>query len=277
MLTIAAIGLIASGMAAPVQTGYAPVNGLQMYYEIHGRTGEPLVLIHGGGSTIESNWARVLPLLAKAHRVIAIEEQGHGHTKAIDRPFTFENTADDIAALLDHLRIDKADLFGFSNGGQIALRVADRHPEKVRRLVIASAPFRRDGMAPGFWEGLQNATLAQMPQALQDADRKINPDPKHLEALFLQDSRRMNAFQDWPAKDLESIAAPALVIVGDQDVVTPEHALKMRNLLQHARLVVLPANHGSYLGEAASSDRPSRIPELTVVLVEEFLAQPASR
>ena len=277
MLTIAAIGLIASSMAAPVQTGYAPVNGLQMYYEIHGRTGEPLVLIHGGGSTIESNWARVLPLLAKAHRVIAIEEQGHGHTKAIDRPFTFENTADDIAALLDHLRIDKADLFGFSNGGQIALRVADRHPEKVRRLVIASAPFRRDGMAPGFWEGLQNATLAQMPQALQDADRKINPDPKHLEALFLQDSRRMNAFQDWPAKDLESIAAPALVIVGDQDVVTPEHALKMRNLLQHARLVVLPANHGSYLGEAASSDRPSRIPELTVVLVEEFLAQPASR
>src|SRR5438105_13930619 len=130
MLTIAAIGLIASGAATAVQTGYAPVNGLKMYYEIHGRTGEPLVLIHGGGSTIESNWARVLPLLAKSHRVIAIEEQGHGHTKAIDRPFTFENTADDVAALLDHLKIDRADLFGFSNGGQIALRVANRHPEK---------------------------------------------------------------------------------------------------------------------------------------------------
>ncbi len=259
----------------PVRTGYAPVNGLHLYYEIHGE-GEPLVLIHGGGSTIESNWARILPLLAKSHRVIAIEEQGHGHTKAIDRPFTFENTADDVAALLDHLEIGRADLFGFSNGGQVALRVANRHPRKVRKLVIASAPFRRDGMAPGFWEGMKKATLEQMPQALKDADRKINPDPKHLEALFLQDARRMNAFQDWPATDLESIAASALVIVGDQDVVTPEHALKMSRLLQHGRLAILPGNHGSYLGEAASSDPSSRVPEATVVLIEEFLAQAAT-
>jgi pimeloyl-ACP methyl ester carboxylesterase len=272
VITISAIGLLASAAAAPVHTGYAPVNGLEMYYEIHGRNGSPLVLIHGGGSTIESNWARILPLLAKSHRVIAIEEQGHGHTKAIDRPFTFENSADDVAALLDHLKIPRADLFGFSNGGQIALRVANRHPEKVRKLVIASAPFRRDGMVPGFWEGLKNATLEQMPQALKDADRKINPDPKHLEALFLQDKRRMNAFQDWPATDLESIAAPALVIAGDQDVVTPEHALKMRNLMAHARLAILPANHGSYLGEAASSESSSRMADATVTLVEEFLA-----
>jgi len=275
MLTFAATGLIASGVAMPVRTGYAPVNGLHLYYEIHGE-GEPLVLIHGGGSTIESNWARILPLLAKSHRVIAIEEQGHGHTKAIDRPFTFENTADDVAALLDHLEIGRADLFGFSNGGQVALRVANRHPRKVRKLVIASAPFRRDGMAPGFWEGMKKATLEQMPQALKDADRKINPDPKHLEALFLQDARRMNAFQDWPATDLESIAASALVIVGDQDVVTPEHALKMSRLLQHGRLAILPGNHGSYLGEAASSDPSSRVPEATVVLIEEFLAQAAT-
>src|SRR5712692_6796052 len=232
MLTFAATGLIASGVAMPVRTGYAPVNGLHLYYEIHGE-GEPLVLIHGGGSTIESNWARILPLLAKSHRVIAIEEQGHGHTKAIDRPFTFENTADDVAALLDHLEIGRADLFGFSNGGQVALRVANRHPRKVRKLVIASAPF-------------------------------------------LRDARRMNAFQDWPATDLESIAASALVIVGDQDVVTPEHALKMSRLLQHGRLAILPGNHGSYLGEAASSDPSSRVPEATVVLIEEFLAQAAT-
>jgi pimeloyl-ACP methyl ester carboxylesterase len=274
MLAIgAAMGLIVPAAVA-VKTGYAPVNGLEMYYEIHGRGGGPLVLIHGGGSTIESNWSRILPLLAKSHRVIAIEEQGHGHTKAIDRPFTFENSADDVAALLDHLRIGRADFFGFSNGGQIALRVANRHPQKVRKLVIASAPFRRDGMAPGFWESLEKATLEQMPQALKDADRKINPDPKHLEALFLQDSRRMIAFQDWPAKDLESIAAPALVIAGDQDVVTPEHALKMSRLLQHARLAILPGNHGSYIGEAASSDPASRTPQATVVLIEEFLSSP---
>ena len=108
---------------------YAPVNGLQLYYEVHGQ-GEPLVLIHGGGSTIESNFARILPLLAKRRRVIAIEEQGHGHTAAIDRPFTFDNSADDVAALLDFLEIDRADVLGFSNGGQIAiLRRALRGPD----------------------------------------------------------------------------------------------------------------------------------------------------
>src|SRR5262249_55175944 len=157
---------------------YASVNGLQLYYEVHGE-GEPLVLIHGGGSTIESNWSRMIPLLAKSRRVIAIEEQGHGHTKAIGRAFTFDNTADDVAALLDFLKIDRADLFGFSNGGMTALRVAVRHPRKVRKLVLASAPYRRDGMIPGFWEGMAKGTLADMPAALKDADRKINPDPKH--------------------------------------------------------------------------------------------------
>src|SRR3954453_14950013 len=134
--------MLSCGAASTTQpdmsSGYAPVNGLQLYYEIHGtpradRT--PLVLIHGGGSTIESNWSRILPLLAKSRRVIAIEEQGHGHTKAIDRPFTFENSADDVAALLNHLKIDKADIMGFSNGGNIALRVGLRHPDKVNRLV----------------------------------------------------------------------------------------------------------------------------------------------
>lgn len=251
---------------------YASVNGLQLYYELHGE-GEPLVLIHGGGSTIESNFARVLPLLSKHRRVIAVEEQGHGHTAAIDRPFTFDNSADDVAALLDHLRIDGADVFGFSNGGQIAIRLANRHPRKVRRLVIASAPFRRDGMAPGFWEGLRNATLSSMPQALQDADRRINPDPRHLQRLFEQDRDRMNAFTDFPDAWLTSIAAPALVLLGDQDVVTVEHAVKMRSLLPHARLAVLPGNHGSYLGEAASTvDPSSRLPEATVAVIEDFLA-----
>jgi pimeloyl-ACP methyl ester carboxylesterase len=203
--------------------------------------------------------------------VIAIEEQGHGHTKSIDRPFTFDNTADDVAALLASLHIDRADLFGFSNGGQVALRVAVRHPGKVRKLVIASAPFRRDGMVPGFWEGLEHGTLDQMPAALKEADRKINTDPKHLQALFEQDQRRMLSFRDFPAQELASIAAPALVIVADQDVVTVDHALKLSRVLKHARLAVLPANHGSYLGEAASGPL-TRMPEATAILVEEFLS-----
>ncbi|MCA1825827.1 MAG: alpha/beta hydrolase [Myxococcales bacterium] len=260
-----------AALLAALLAAVAPVDGLQLYYEIHGE-GEPLVLIHGGGSTIESNWSRMIPLLARSRRVIAIEEQGHGHTPAIDRPFTFDNTADDVAALLDYLHVGRADLFGFSNGGQIALRVAKRHPKQVRKLVIASAPFQREGMAPGFWEGLEHATLEQMPAALKEADREINPDPKHLRALFEHDRGRMLAFRGWPEADLRSIAAPALVVVGDQDVVTVEHALRMRNALPHARLAVLPGNHGSYLGEAASSGPPSRIPEATAMLVEEFLS-----
>jgi pimeloyl-ACP methyl ester carboxylesterase len=265
---------VAAGVLTHSQTGYAPVNGLNLYYEVVGEGEPPLVLIHGGGSTIESNWARILPMLAKSHRVVAFEEQGHGRTKAIDRPFTFDNTADDVAALLDYLQIDKADLFGFSNGGMIALRVAKRHPQKVRKLIVASAPYRRDGMMQGFWDGMRNASLAQMPQALKMADQKVNPDPKHLEALFQQDKQRMLAFKDMPDKDLESIAAPALVMLGDHDVVTPEHALKMSRLLPHARLAILPGTHGSYLGEAASSEGASSdIPDATVIIVEEFLTR----
>src|SRR5262249_53890160 len=148
-----------SSATTPKSTsGYAPVNGLRLYYEIHGEPHPgrpPLVLIHGGGSTIESSWSRVLPLLARSRRVIAIEEQGHGHTAAIDRPFTFENSADDVAALLDYLKIERADIMGFSNGGNITLRMGLRHPGKVNRLVAISAMYRHDGMVPGFWDGFK--------------------------------------------------------------------------------------------------------------------------
>src|SRR4051812_27461893 len=122
---------------------YASVNGLQMYYQIHG-TGKPLVLLHGGGSTIESTFGRILPALAKTHQVIAIELQAHGHTKDIDRPLSFEQDADDVAVLLTQLHINKADFLGFSNGGTTCLQIAIRHPKLVNKLVLASATYKRD-------------------------------------------------------------------------------------------------------------------------------------
>jgi pimeloyl-ACP methyl ester carboxylesterase len=122
--------------ATAAKSGYAPVNGLSMYYEIHG-TGRPLVLLHGGGSTIDTSFGEVLPSFAKTRQVIAFEQQGHGHTADVDRPFTFEQSADDAASLLRFLEIERADFFGYSNGGNIALQIGIRHPRVVRKLIMA--------------------------------------------------------------------------------------------------------------------------------------------
>ncbi len=154
----------------PVQAGHAPVNGIRIYYEIHGRPdGAPLVLLHGGGSTIEVTFGRVLPVLAGGRRVIALEEQGHGRTSDREGPVAFETPADDVAGLLRHLGIDRADLFGFSNGASIALQVAIRHPALVRKLVFASSFTRRDGAQPALWDLIARAEFSNMPQPLRDA------------------------------------------------------------------------------------------------------------
>jgi pimeloyl-ACP methyl ester carboxylesterase len=249
---------------------YAAVNGLKLYYEIHG-TGMPLVLLHGGGSTIETTYGRVLPSLAQHHKVIAIELQAHGHTADIDRPMTFEQDADDVAELLRQLKISKADIMGFSNGATTALQIGIRHPEVVNKLVLASPLYRRDGMPPGFFEGMAQATLAQMPAPLADAYRKINPDPKGLEAMFLRDSRRMIGFTDIPDTLIKGVQAPALVINGYGDVITNEHVLLLSRTLPHSQLAILPGGHGDYIGEICAPDKNSKIPLLVVGMIDEFL------
>jgi pimeloyl-ACP methyl ester carboxylesterase len=257
----------------PVKTGYAPVNGLQLYYEIHGGPHPdrvPLLLIHGGGSSIHATWGEAIPLLARTRMVIAFDEQGHGRTKAIDRPFTFENSADDAAALLDHLKIDRADIMGFSNGGSITLRVGLRHPGKVRKLVAISCQYRRDGMVAGFWDGFKDAKLESMPQPLRDFDLQMNG-PEHLQQMFDQDLKRMAGFQDWPDEDLTRIAAPTLVMVGDRDIVTTEHAVKMSKLIPRARLMVVPGNHGDFLGQLEARRPGSPTPAAVMKLVRAFL------
>lgn len=249
---------------------YARVNGLEMYHEIHG-SGRPLVLIHGGGSTIETSFGRILPLLARTRQVIAVEVQAHGHTRDIDRAFSFEQDADDIAALLEQLGAAPADVLGFSNGGTTALQMGIRHPQRVRRLVVASANYKRDAMPAGFWESMASATVAGMPQVYKDIYLKITNDPERLMTMFRRSSQRMQSFTDIPDASIASIAARVLAVVGDRDVVSPEHAVELFRALPDARLCVLPGGHGSYFGEIMTPDVPDRVPERFVSIVEEFL------
>jgi pimeloyl-ACP methyl ester carboxylesterase len=253
-------------------SGYAPVNGLNMYYEIHGQ-GRPLVLIHGGGSTIQTTFGIILPMLAESHKVIAPELQAHGHTKDRDTPESFIQDAADVAALLNYLGIDKADIFGFSNGGHTALQLGIDHSEIINKLVIASAFYKRSGAVPGLFEGLQNASLANMPELLKEGYLSINNDSAGLQRMFDQDRTRMLGFTDWSDEDLASIKAPCLIIAGDKDVVTPEHATEMSRKIPNAELLILPGNHGSYIGEIMSRQQTSRIPAFTVAFIEEFLEQ----
>lgn len=259
----------------PLASGHAPVNGIEMYYEVHGRRdGVPLVLLHGGGSTLEVTFSRVIPVFAGSRRVIAVEEQGHGRTTDRDQPVTFESSADDVAALLRHLKVDKADVFGFSNGASVALQVAIRHPQLVRKLVFASAMTRRDGAQPQLWEFIGKAEFSDMPQPLKDAFLRVNPDPQKLRTMHDKDAARMRGFKDVPDDQVRSVRAPTLIVLGDQDVVKLEHAVELTRLISGARLLILPAGHGDYLGEAVMTQKESRYPELTARLIEEFLDTP---
>jgi pimeloyl-ACP methyl ester carboxylesterase len=251
---------------------YADVNGIRMYYELHGRRdGVPLVLLHGGGSTIEVTFGRVLPFLAKSRRVIAVEEPGHGRSSDRDQPFRFDTSADDVSALLEQLNLEQADLFGFSNGASIALQVAIRHPQRVRKLVFASSFTKRAGAIPELWTFMEQASFANMPQPLKDAFLKVNPDPAKLRSMHDKDAERMLHFQDVPDADVRSIRAPTLILLGDRDVARPEHAVELARTIPDARLLILAAGHGDYLGEAVTTQRTTRHPELTAGLIEEFL------
>jgi pimeloyl-ACP methyl ester carboxylesterase len=213
------------------QTGYAPVNGLEMYYEVHG-SGRPLVLLHGALSTTSVDFGAVLPSLAKGRQVIAVEQQAHGHTADIDRPLTIDQMADDTAALLGHLGIEQADLFGYSMGAGIALRITLEHPELVRKLAVASLAHTRDGLHPGLLEGLEGVTpevLAGTP--FQLAYAREAPDPEAWPTLVAKVNDMNRRIPEWPAEIIGSIAAPTLLIIGDSDIVRPEHAVEMFRLL----------------------------------------------
>jgi len=248
------------------ESGYAPVNGLKLYYEIHGVAdprSPPLVLLHGGGSTIDTSFGKVIEQLAKNRQVIAFDQQGHGRTADIvDRPFSFERSANDAVELIRYLKIPRADFAGFSNGGHIALDIGIHHPAAVRKLVIISAMFKRDGADPQFWDGFRGVKLETMPAELKDEYLKVSPHPEQLQSFFDKSVKRMLDFKDWTTQDICSINAPTLVIAGDADIVRPEHAVEMFRLLPHARLAILP--NTDHMQIMTRSD-------LQVPMIEEFL------
>lgn len=258
-----------------IEASRALVDGIDIYYEVHGkRAGVPLVLLHGGGSTIDSNFGRMIPFLARTRRVIALEEQGHGRTSDRNQPFTFEQSADDVAGLLRHLEVSQADILGFSNGASVALHVAIRHPQIVRKLVFASSFTRRDGAQPQLWEFMKQADIANMPQALKDAFLAVNPDPRRLKTMHDKDAARMAGFTDVPDSAVRAVLAPTLIITGDRDVARVDHALELSRIFPDARLLVLPSGHGDYLAEVSSAPADTGYAEITTRLLERFLSEP---
>jgi len=256
-------------------SGYASVNGLKMYYEIHG-TGTPLVLIHGGGSTIQTTFGRVLPSFAKTHKVIAVEMQAHGRTLDIDRPLSFEQDADDIAELLKYLKIDKADIFGFSNGASTTLQIAIRHPELVNKIIVASTFYKKSGAQPWFWDFMGKASFEGMPQPFKDAFLKLNPDSNALHKMYERDVARMQSFRDIPEELMKKIKAPAFIIIGESDVARPEHAVEMYRLLPHSKLAILPGGHGDFIGEI-TTPQDSTLIAAAVSMINKFLNEPVTK
>ena len=254
------------------KSGHSQVNGLNMYYEIHG-TGKPLVLIHGGGSTIETSFGRIIPVLAKNRQVIALELQAHGRTNDRDANLSFEQDADDVALLLKNLNIPKADFLGFSNGGQTAMEISFRHPKIINKLILCSIFYKRSGAFPQFWEGFDHATLEQMPLILREGFLSVNNSTESLLTMFKRDVQRMKTFKGWTDDQLKSIQAPTLVISATKDVGSPEHAVEMYRMIPNCELAIFPGGHGTYLGTIEALENGIWPKFNAVELIEEFLAK----
>jgi pimeloyl-ACP methyl ester carboxylesterase len=274
----------AKSTTAAAGTGYAAVNGLRMYYEIRGAgDGAPLVVLHGAymtgtGAGTAGMGDFVAPLSA-SRRVVAPDFQGHGRTADVDRPIRYETLADDVAALLGHLGVARADVFGYSMGGSVALQLAIRHPDRVGRLVVASASSstNADAVYPEVFAGIAQIT----PEVFADTPffaeyKRVAPAPDAFPALVAK-LKDLDAQEfAWPAEQIRAIAAPTMVVVGDADIVRPEHAVELLRLrgggvpgdltgLPDARLAILPGTSHIGVAQRAAWLAP---------MIEEFLAAP---
>jgi pimeloyl-ACP methyl ester carboxylesterase len=211
-------------------TGYAPVNGLKMYYEVHG-SGEPVVLLHGAFMTITNNWTGWIGELAKTRKVIAVEMQGHGRTADIERDISQENLADDVAGLLDHLKIPRADLIGYSMGGSVAMQCAIRHPDKVRKVVVISSVFRRDGMVKEALDVFPKLSAdAFKDSPIEIEYKKLSPTPDDFPKFVKRISAMATKGHDLGADELKATTAPMFFIHGDADGIRLEHIEEMFRL-----------------------------------------------
>ena len=248
---------------------YASVDGLRIYYEMHGTATKgtlPLLLLHGGGETIETRFNKILPSLASRRMVIAIEQQGHGHTADLERPFSYERFADDTAGVLKHAGMQQVDCFGWSDGGKIGLMLAMRHPEMVRKLMVSGSNFRQDGLTDAAIRWLKDSKPADADWAeSRAAYEKVAPDPRHFDVFAMKWRDFYISAPDWSNSQLGAIRAHVLVMIGDNDGVRLEHAQEMRHAIPHARLAVLPGTgHYTLLSR----------PEWVVSMLEDFLAAP---
>ncbi len=254
---------------------YAPVNGLQMYYEEHGAgAGRPVVLIHGALSAIGTSFGTILPLLAKTRRVVAVELQAHGHTADVDRPLTVENFAADVVGLLDHLGIEVADVFGWSMGAAVALRLGTDHAGRVGRLVLASVSFHDGGVHPGLLDGIQDLR----PEHLHGSEfheeyLRTAPDPAGFANLVTKVKRLDGDLPQWTAGQIRAVAAPTMLVLADSDIIRPEHAVEMFRLLgggvagdltglPRCRLAILPGTTHTTIPQRADWLAP---------MIDEFL------
>ena len=212
-------------------TGYAPVNGLRMYYEIHGSGGTPLLLLHGGLFNIDLQFGQVLPGLAQTRQVIATDFQAHGRTNDIDRPLTAADLTSDVVDLLEHVGIGRVDVFGFSVGGAVALHLAITHPQLIRKLIVSSVSFHPDGDRPENAEAVGQMTVDMIAGTPMEQDYLAkSPNPDKLQDLLDKLGTFDQGFTGWADAEIEGIAAPTLITVGDCDAVTLEHAVRFLQL-----------------------------------------------
>jgi pimeloyl-ACP methyl ester carboxylesterase len=225
------VSVVVSAQQTPTPTtGYAPVNGLKMYYEVHG-SGEPVVLLHGAFMTIPNNWTGWIGELSKTRKVIAVEMQGHGRTADIKRDFSSENLADDVAALLDYLKIPSADLIGYSMGGGVAMQCAIRHPEKVRKVVSISAVFRQDGWVKGALDAFPQLTAEVFKGSpVETGYKELSPTPDEFPNFVKRVAAMAVKPYDFGADKLKATKAPMFFIHGDADGVRLEHISEMFRL-----------------------------------------------
>ncbi len=219
------------GQEAPT-TGYAPVNGLNMYYEIHGEGGVPLLLLHGGLFNIDLQFGPLVPSLSATRRVFAVDFQGHGRTNDIDdRPLTIPNLASDVVGLLQHLGAGPVDVFGYSIGGAVATELAVRYPDLVRKAVISSSTFNHDGARGENTDAVASLTVDMIAGTPMEEDYLAkSPHPEKLQQLLDKIGKFDSLFSGWSEDDIRGIAAPTLYTVGDCDMVTLDHAIRFLQL-----------------------------------------------